>query len=101
MILAVAAGHYDLLELTGQLELICDEIRTGDVAALQARLQRGELIQAQHAERHPRGERDRCYMPACGDEVTPCERHDGARYFRHLTNRQCIGRPGNPAGAHQ
>jgi hypothetical protein len=41
-------------------------------------------------------------MPDCRDEVTPCTRQvDHAKYLRHLTNRRCIGQPGNPAGAHQ
>lgn len=102
MILAVPVGAYRRLEVAGELKKIEEEILTKDIPALRARVDNKELIQAKDAVRHPKEERDRCYL--CGDEVTICYRkRDKAHYFRHLTpeNNKCIGDPANPAGAKQ
>ena len=100
MIYAVLRGMYNRLNAASELQRIRHEIRTNNSTALTNRIRSGQLVQARNARRYPNGQRDRCYV--CGDEVTPCYRStDGAHYFRHLNNPDCIGDPANPAGAKQ
>jgi hypothetical protein len=99
MIYAVPSASYDRLRRTGALQSIERAVEHDDTAALNAFVRGGDVIQAKDASRHPAGQRDRCYL--CGDEVTPCERHDGASYFKHLNNADCIGSSANPAGVFQ
>jgi len=99
MIYAIPGNSYDQMLRAGTLQSIERAVEHNDQAALNRFIQAGDVVQARDANRYPAGGRDRCYL--CGDEVTPCERHDGAIYFMHLRNANCIGCAANPPGVFQ
>lgn len=104
MIYAVPKNEFSRMQLSGDIDTIQKEIAAEDENAIQARIQSGQLVEANSASRYPEGQRDLCYC--CGDEVTPFHWRDRAEgpkyYFTHMTNSMCINRhPANRGGVHQ